>query len=162
MYMDFNEDFFNQHEHGVYERLDHELLPPIYLAYDPNRAEFSGIYHQKLRVLYEEKKQDIVAAMSEFADIARQGKEAILKKDHARLNELINANFDLRCRVLNVAEANANMVTVARTTGASAKFAGSGGAIVGSFNSPEMFLNLKNRLQAIGCAIIAPTIALPE
>lgn len=162
LYMDFNEDYFSKHDHGIYEPLSPSLLPPIYMAYDPNRAEFSGIYHQKLRVLFEEKKHDIVSAMSEFADIAQQGKEAILKKDHKKLNELINANFDLRCRVLNVAEANAHMVEVARKAGASAKFAGSGGAIIGCYESPEVFKKLQDNLKAIGCAVIAPAIAMPD
>lgn len=162
MYMNFNEPYFNTHEHGIYERLDPKLLPPIYLAYDPDRAEFSGIYHQKLRVLYEEKKHDIVTAMSEFADIARQGRDALITHNHAELKRLIDANFDLRCRVLNVAESNARMVYTARRSGASAKFAGSGGAIIGTFESPAMFNALKADLEATGCKVLVPTIAMPD
>ena len=162
MYMDFDEDYFKQHDHGIYERLDPALLPPIYMAYDPNRAEFSGIYHHKLRVLYEGHKQDIVAAMGEFADIARQGKEAILHQNHAELERLINANFDLRCKVLNVAEENARMVMAARSAGASAKFAGSGGAIIGTYHSDEMLQQLRLKLGDIGCTVITPHVVPAE
>ena len=120
VYMDFEEKFFTAHRHGRYERLDPALLPPLYVAYDPNRAEFSGNYHKKLRVLYNTKKQDLTAAMREFADIAEQGRSALLTRNYSLLATLINANFDLRCRVLPVAEMNARMVFQARKSGASA------------------------------------------
>jgi len=45
----------------------------------------------------------------------------------------MNANFDLRDRIFAVAEANRRMVHTARKVGCSAKFAGSGGAIIGMY-----------------------------
>ncbi len=159
VYMDFSEDYFKEHNHGIYERLDPALLPNVYMAYDPCRAEFSGIYHKKLKMLYESKAGDILAAMSEFAEYAEQGRTALLNHDTTELNRLINANFDLRCRVLNVSEQNYNMVMTARKSGASAKFAGSGGAIIGCYQDQKMFDVLKRDLEAIGCAIVKPTIA---
>ena len=41
------------------------------------------------------------------------------------------------------------MIEVARRTGASAKFAGSGGAIVGAYRDESMFAALKEELEAI-------------
>jgi len=159
MYMDFEKEYFLAHEHGRYQRLDHTMLPKLYVAYDPQRAEFSGKYHRSLRTLFEQKKPDIVAAMSEFADIARQGNDALLGGHPEKLPALINANFDLRNRVFQVSPENKRMVDVARSTGASAKFAGSGGAIVGTFESDEMLRNLETALATIGCAVIIPDIA---
>mgnify|MGYP000846284176 FL=1 len=159
MYMDFEKEYFLAHEYGRYQRLDHTMLPKLYVAYDPQRAEFSGKYHRSLRILFEQEKPDIVAAMSEFADIARQGNEALLGGHPEKLPALINANFDLRDRVFQVSPENKRMVDVARSTGASAKFAGSGGAIVGTFESDEMLRNLETALAAIGCAVIIPDIA---
>ncbi len=100
--------------------------------------------------------------MGEFADIARQGKEAILRQNHAELERLINANFDLRCKVLNVAEENARMVMAARSAGASAKFAGSGGAIIGTYHSDEMLQQLRLKLGDIGCTVITPHVVPAE
>ncbi len=162
MYMDFAEDYFTKHGHGKYERLPVDRLPLLYIAYAPDRAEFSGIYHHKLRMLYEEKKHDLVEAMSEFAEYARLGREAILNEDHEKLFELINANFDLRSRVLRVAEENAQMVYTARKTGASAKFAGSGGAIIGTYEDDNMFKRLCVELERIGCVVLKTRIANPE
>jgi glucuronokinase len=158
MYMDFEKEYFLAHEHGRYQRLDPALLPQLYIAYDPQRAEFSGKYHRSLRTLFEQQKPDIMAAMSEFADIARQGNEALLAGQPEKLPPLINANFDLRDRVFQVSPENKRMVDVARGAGASAKFAGSGGAIVGSYESEEMFERLKIALAEIGCAVIIPDI----
>jgi glucuronokinase len=158
VFMDFDKDLIESTGHGRYERIDTNLLPNLYIAYDPKRAEISGIYHKKLKVLFEEKNSGIVNAMSEFADIAERGRAAILAGNTNELHSLINANFDLRDRIFNVSEANRRMVMTARTTGASAKFAGSGGAIVGTYEDEMQFAKLRDALEAIGCQTIKPKI----
>ena len=159
VFMDFDKALVEAKGYGRYERIDTALLPNLYIAYDPNRAEVSGKYHKKLRVLFEEKKPDIVAAMSEFADIAQQGRDALLAGRKDALPALVNANFDLRDRIFNVAAANRRMVMTARSAGASAKFAGSGGAIVGTYEDDAQFARLTEALAAIGCTTIRPHVA---
>ena len=159
VFMDFDKTLVESSGHGRYERLDPALLPHLCIAYDPQRAEVSGTYHKKLRVLFEEKKPDIVAAMGEFADIAQQGRDALLAGRLDRLPALVDANFDLRDRIFNVAPANRNMVLAARSTGVSAKFAGSGGAIVGIYEDDAQYERLVQALGAIGCQTIRPTVA---
>ncbi len=159
VFMDFDKSLVESTGHGRYERLDVSLLPRLYVAYDPRRAEVSGTYHKKLRVLFEEKKPDILAAMSEFADIAQQGRDALVAGRRDLLPSLINANFDLRDRIFSVAPANRKMVATARSAGASAKFAGSGGAIVGTYEDDAQFERLSSALAGIGCSTIRPTIA---
>ena len=159
VFMDFDKTLVESSGHGRYERLDPVLLPHLYIAYDPQRAEVSGTYHKKLRVLFEEKKPDIVAAMGEFADIAQQGRDALLAGRLDRLPALVDATFDLRDRIFNVAPANRNMVLAARSTGVSAKFAGSGGAIVGIYEDDAQYERLVQALGAIGCQTIRPTVA---
>ena len=159
VFMDFEKSLVEEKGYGRYERIDPALLPNLYIAYDPNRAEVSGTYHKKLRVLFEEKKPDIVAAMSEFADIAQQGRDALLAGRKDALPALVNANFDLRDRIFNVAAANRRMVMTARSAGVSAKFAGSGGAIVGTYEDDAQFTRLTEALAAIGCTTIRPHVA---
>ena len=159
VFMDFEQSLVESTGHGRYERLDPALLPPLYIAYDPRRAEVSGTYHKKLRVLFEEKKPDILAAMSEFADIAQKGRDALVAGRRDELPALVNANFDLRDRIFNVAPANRRMVMTARSAGASAKFAGSGGAIVGTYEDEAQFARLSQALSEIGCRTLKPTIA---
>jgi len=159
VYMDFNRALVESTGHGRYERLDPGLLPRLYISYDPLRAEISGIYHQKIRVLFEDKKPDVLAAMSEFADLAEKVRDALVGGRPERLPALMNANFDLRDRIFKVSDANRHMVLAARGAGCSAKFAGSGGAIVGTYEDDAQYARLATTMSSIGCTTIKPTIA---
>ena len=162
VFMDFNRDYVEAHEYGRYERLDPALLPKLYIAYDPNRAEESGKAHRKVKKLFEEKRPDILAAMSEFADIAQKGRDALVAGRVEELPALVDANFDLRDSIFNVSEENRRMVKVARSAGASAKFAGSGGAIVGTYDDEAQFKRLSDVLAGIGCRTLKPAIATTD
>ena len=96
--------------------------------------------------------------MSECADIAQQRLDALVAGRHDALPVLGLAHFDLRDRIFNVAAANRRMVMTARGAGASAKFAGSGGAIVGTYEDDAQYARLTETLAAIGCTTIRPTI----
>jgi glucuronokinase len=50
------------------------------------------------------------------------------------------------------------MIEAARDVGASAKFTGSGGAIVGTYEDEAMFQRLKQALEPLGVAVIKPQI----
>jgi glucuronokinase len=162
VFMDFDRTYLEEHEYGRYERLDPALLPNLYIAYDPRRAEESGKAHRKVKRLFEEKRPDVIAAMGEFADIAQKGRDALLAGRKDALPALIDANFDLRDRIFNVAEENRRMVKVARAAGASAKFAGSGGAIVGTYGDDGQFARLAAALGEIGCITLKPAIAVTD
>ena len=166
VFMDFDRNLVESTGHGRYERLypsqsgfDPAVLG-LYVAYDPNRAEESGKAHKKVKKLFEQRNGDILAAMTEFADIAQQGRDAIVAGEYGKLTDLINANFDLRDRIFNVADENRHMVMMARSVGASAKFAGSGGAIVGLCDEGERFVALETALRAIGCRTLRPNVAV--
>jgi len=165
VFMDFRKDFVEANNKGIYEELDPSPLKNVYIAFDPNRAEESGKAHKKVKRLFEEKKPDILAAMSEFADIAQQGRDLLVAQSNGpgdrtlkKLAALVNANFDLRDKVFNVAELNRNMVMLARSSGASAKFAGSGGAIVGIYEDEDQYAALTSALSRIGCTTFKPVV----
>ena len=158
VFMDFRKDYVEANNKGIYEELNPNLLKNVYVAFDPNRAEESGKAHKKVRRLFEEKKPNILSAMSEFADIAQKGRNALIAGEYDKLPALVNANFDLRDKIFNIAEENRRMVMTARSAGASAKFAGSGGAIVGTFEDETQFAALSKALAKIGCTTFIPTI----
>jgi glucuronokinase len=54
------------------------------------------------------------------------------------------------------------MVMTARRSGASAKFAGSGGAIVGTYEDDAQYAALEKDLAAIGCTTFKPLIAVSD
>lgn len=165
VFMDFDRSLVEATGHGRYERLYPaaadltEFMQHLYVAYDPNRAEESGKAHKNVKRLFQENNGDVVSAMSEFADIAQRGHDALIAGKLGELPALVNANFDLRDRIFHVAEENRRMVMVARQAGASAKFAGSGGAIVGTFEDDGQFRRLQKELGKIGCSVFVPEIA---
>ena len=172
VFMDFDRTFVETHNYGKYEQLypieqsnnlnNRTILPNLYIAYDANRAEESGKAHQKVKKLFEAKNADVLAAMSEFADIAQQGRDLLVEggsRTAEKFASLVNANFDLRDKIFHVAEENKRMVMTARRSGASAKFAGSGGAIVGTYEDEAQFERLKSDLASIGTVTIKPAIA---
>jgi glucuronokinase len=159
VFMDFERSFVEANNRGRYERLDPALMPNLYVSYDAARAEESGEAHKEVKRLFEAKRADILSAMTEFADIAQQGRDALVAGRPEKLPALVNANFDLRDSIFHVAEENRRMVMTARRSGASAKFAGSGGAIVGTYEDEAQYAALERDLAAIGCRTLRPTIA---
>jgi glucuronokinase len=59
---------------------------------------------------------------------------------------------------MNIAPENHRMVEVARSTGASAKFAGSGGAICGLYRDGRHYQELVDALGALRCTVLRPMI----
>ena len=73
---------------------------------------------------------------------------------------LLDRNFDLRCEVCSgsVSAKNRRMVELARSVGASAKFTGSGGAIIGTYRDNMMFKKLTQLLRENDIEVIKPHI----
>jgi len=78
--------------------------------------------------------------------------------DHRRLAFLINENFDIRRAMCRLSASHVRMVEIARSVGASAKFAGSGGAIIGTYEDDTMLAALREKLGKIGCRVFRPDI----
>jgi glucuronokinase len=96
--------------------------------------------------------------MKHFAALAAEGREALVKNDMARLSELIDENFDTRRSICRLPDWQVQMVETARQCGASGKFAGSGGATIGTYDGEEMFEQLRAELAQIGAKVIKPQI----
>ncbi|KAK2968114.1 hypothetical protein RJ640_028019, partial [Escallonia rubra] len=89
--------------------------------------------HSTVRQKWLDGDKFIISTMEEVANIALEGRAALLEKDYARLARLMNRNFDLRRRMFGedaLGALNIEMVEVARRVGAASKFTGSGGAVV--------------------------------
>jgi glucuronokinase len=144
--------------HGVYERLDPKLLPPVYIAFKADVSEPTEVFHNDIRGRYNRGDEVVVNAMTTFAGLAAEAREALRAGDHERLAVLMDRNFDTRRSIYQLPVGQVEMVEVARKVGASAKFAGSGGAIVGTYRDESMFAELRQALGAIGCVVIKPII----
>jgi len=141
-----------------YEPMDPALLPPIYLAYHDNLSEPTEIFHNDIRSRFNRGEEKVVNAMKHCADLAEEGRAALLAGDHEHLGRLMNENFDTRRTIYNLPPWQVEMVTVARSCGASAQFAGSGGAIIGIYHDEAIFEQVRQRLAAIHCRTIKPLV----
>ncbi|MBN2272850.1 MAG: hypothetical protein JXK95_00835 [Bacteroidales bacterium] len=158
VYMDFNEEYMLKHQHGIYEPIDPNKLPRLYLAYKTQLGKESGKVLNDIRQGYDRGDEHVRSVLSEIAGLADKGKEALTKGDTALLSELINHNFDLRTQIMNISDSNKEMVRIARECGASAKFSGSGGAIIGTYANDEVLRKLIIRLKEINARVIKPYI----
>jgi glucuronokinase len=162
VYMDF--DRCRRHEVGGipcyhYERLAPSLLPPVYVAYHDALSEPTEVFHNNIRERFNRGEEPVVSAMRHFASIAERGRAAILAGDTATLGALIDENFDTRRSIYTLAPWQVEMVEAARRTGATAKFAGSGGAIVGTCPDDTTYERLRTSLREIDSRVIRPIIS---
>ena len=86
---------------------------------------------------------------------------ASLEGKIGEIGQLLDANFNRRSKIYRISSENIQMVETARSVGASAKFTGSGGAIVGAYSDEKMFGRLKKKLSKLDIKVIKPKIAIP-
>jgi glucuronokinase len=141
-----------------YEPLDPSLLPPLYVAHHETLGEPTEVFHNNIRERFRQGDRTVVDAMACFAALAADGRDALLAHDPVRLARLIDQNFDTRRGIYRLPQWQIDMIDTARGCGASAKFAGSGGAILGTYDGDDMFAALRARLGAIGSRTIKPQV----
>jgi glucuronokinase len=158
VFMDFNKDHLRKNGFGKYEVIDPTLLPRLYLAYKVELGKVSGVALSTIRESYEKGDPLVVETLAELAELAEQGRKAILARDYGSLHEFMNRNFDLRCKIMKISDSNMELVRIARNCGASAKFSGSGGAIIGMYEDDDMLRRLIVNLRKINARVIKPII----
>jgi glucuronokinase len=159
VYMDFGRDQMrevNGFSCGAYESLDPALLPPLYIAYNSAASSPTETTHNNLRVRFEQGEPAVLRAMERLAGLTVQAREVLLAGQPERLGPLMDENFDIRRSICRLPTAQVDMIERARRAGASAKFAGSGGAIIGTYPDRATLERLKAELEPIGCGVIDP------
>jgi glucuronokinase len=158
VFMDFNRASVEKLGHGIYEELDPALLPPVFVAYTTKLSEGTEVFHNDIRGRWNRGEREIVSAMYQWANLAQRVRDMLLAGRGREIGPLLNENFDLRRRLYKLSQGNIDMVEAARDCGASAKFTGSGGAIVGTYEDEAMFENLKSALEPMQVVVIKPQI----
>jgi glucuronokinase len=158
VYMDFDRALIESRGFGDYQELHPPKMPPLYVAYDPRRAEVSDVPHRNLRALYEGGDRTVLQTMQKFRRLTDRGRAALQAGDWDELHRVTDENFELRRAIMNIAPENLRMVETARAAGASAHFSGSGGAITGIYHGGRQYQELVDSLSAIGCTVLHPLI----
>ncbi len=158
VYMDFNRETMQKQGFGNYEVLDASKFPNFYIAFRKDLSQGTEVLHNNLRARFNIGEPQVLEAMKTWTKYTEEFRDALNKGDTDTIHNLINANFDLRRSLVPITKGNIEMVEAARSTGASAKFTGSGGAVIGTYKNEETFKELVYTLNKIGIEVIKPNI----
>ena len=158
VFMDFAKEIMTRQGYGSYEPLDPKLLPRLYIAYRDDLSEPTEKFHSNLRQRFDQGEQKVVNAMRFWAELTDKARHCLLNGQLDKVGGLLNAGFDKRRQIYRIASDNIRMVEAARSTGASATFTGSGGAIVGDYADERMFTELRKTLRKLDIMVIKPHI----
>lgn len=158
VYMDFDRTLMESRGYGHYERIDPALLPELFVAYRTDLAEGSEVFHNNIRERWRNGDPEVVQAMQDFAGYAQEVRDLLLAGRGNEIGPVLDRNFERRRSIYRLDPANVEMVERARSVGGHAKFTGSGGAIVGTFDGPEMFERLLEVFRDTGCQVLKPRI----
>ena len=160
VYMDFDKELMDRQGYGRYEPLDPTLLPPLYVAYRADLSEGSEIFHSDLKERFTRGDATVVDAVRFWADLTQQVRDMLLAGEGEGIGPLLNANYDRRASLCRISDGNQRMVDAARSLGASAKFTGSGGAIVGTYDNENTYDKLCATLEPMGIKVLKPEITV--
>ncbi|MGE3825993.1 MAG: mevalonate kinase, partial [Bacteroidia bacterium] len=138
IYMNFDNALMNKQGFGEYIPFDKNLLPSLYIAYRTNLSEGSEITHNDFAARYVEKEPAVLNAISQWAELTNDVWNKLQSGDK-NIAALLIRNFEIRNGVMNISKGNLELVNTAQSVGASAKFTGSGGAIIGTYTDEKMF-----------------------
>lgn len=158
VFMDFGKEHFARQGYGEYEMLDPASLPSLYVAYTTRLSEGTEVFHNDIRGRFNRGEKEVVEAMNEWADLTQQCRDLLVAGKGAEIGPFLDRNFDLRKSLYRISPGNLAMVETARSLGASAKFTGSGGAIVGVYDGEDMFQSLSRELGKQGVEVIKPVV----
>lgn len=158
VFMDFDKAIMDRQGYGYYEKLDPESLPNLFIAYRADLGEGSETIHNNVRERWLRGDPEVIQAMKDFAGYAQEAYELIKAGRGQEIGPLMDKNFERRRSIFKLDPRNVEMVERARAAGAHAKFAGSGGAIVGAYEDEAMYERLVSEMRAGGITVMRPRI----
>jgi glucuronokinase len=158
VYMDFDQEYMEANGHGQYESIEPELLPKLFIAYRTDFSVGSQVTHNRIRERWLNGDQEVVQAMHDFASYADEVRALLIEGKGSEIGPVLDKNFDRRCSICAISPADRKMIDIGRSLGASCKFSGSGGAIVGLYDDDEMFEALHKAYEDSGIRILRPQI----
>jgi glucuronokinase len=158
VFMDFDRKYMESRGYGNYEKVDTALLPNLFIAYHEDLGEGSETFHNNVRARWLAGDSEVVQAMEDFAGYAQETRDLLLAGRGSEIGPLLDCNFDRRRSLYTLDPRHVDMVERARKAGAHAKFAGSGGAIVGVYEDAAQFERLTQLMKEGGIAVFRPVI----
>ncbi len=163
--MDFTPEAYSRNggRHGDYAYLPARLLPPLFIAYHPGLCKSSGAIHNVMRYRAEVDRDPTVAeAMAGKAALVDDALVALHRGDSTGLGAIMDRDFDLRRSVYELPPEQIRMITIAREQGAHAKFAGSGGAAIGTCEDAEHLQRIGDAYRTAGFVTLPVRVSPPR
>ena len=135
--------------------LDPGLLPPLLVAWRSDSGGHSGEVHGPLRDRHARGEPVVLRAMRELRRAAHDAARAITCGDHDALRVGVDRSFEARRSMLALDPRHVEMIETARTAGAAANYAGSGGAIVAVCLDAGHRTLVEGALRRLGCETLA-------
>jgi glucuronokinase len=162
VFMDFARELIEKQGFGRYESLPIESLPPLFVAYHDRYAEGTEVTHNDLRSRFNRGDPEVRDAMIEFADYAQQVRDLLLAGRGEEIGALMDANYDLRSKIVEISPGNRRLVETGRELGTHVKFSGSGGAVIGMYDGdPDRLARLRRAYNEFDAKVIIPIIEPP-
>jgi len=159
VYMDFGKELMEKQGYGKYDAMDPGLLPPLFVAYRSELGSGSEVFHNDVRHRWRSGEQAVIDAMARCAEDAARAREALLAGRPEELGGLMDNNFNARASIYKLPREHVRLVEVARELGAHGKFAGSGGAVIGTYGGEETYRRLEEAYGREGCEVFKPVIS---
>ena len=160
--MDFSDAAFARSggRHGDYRPLDPEVLPPLFVAYDERLSKSSGTVHNAMRYRAAiEHDPAVMEAMGRKAALVDEAVAALQAGHRERLGPIMDRDFDLRRSVYDLPADQVRMIDIARRNGSHAKFAGSGGAAIGTYADESHLARITAAYAEAGISVVPVRIA---
>jgi len=141
-----------------YTRLGREILPPLFVAWDPRGGRPSGQLHEGVRRRWREGDQEVHRAMAALRELVDSGSASLQRGDHARFRELMDRNFEIRARLFPLSKPDREMIEIGRSLGAATKLCGSGGAVVGAPADAGKLGAIEAAYRSAGYRMIRPEV----
>jgi len=147
IYMDFSKEAFakNNGQFGNYQTLDKKILPKLFLIYS-NAPSESGKVHHNVGFRFKKGEPLVIKGMQELANLTDQALEAMKIGDYNQLRDIFNKNFEIRRKIYTdavIGQRNLKMIALPRRIKLCSKFSGSGGAIIGIWQTKHDLLKLR-------------------
>jgi glucuronokinase len=143
---------------GSYRPMDPTLVPPLVIAWDPTGGVPSGVTHGDLRARWLARDPVVLETIDAFREVVEQGVLALEARDRSTFVNLVNLNFELRCRIVPVSSRDREMVMLAQQHGAAAKLCGSGGAVLILHPDDNRLQEVEEAFNSAGFSCVRPVI----
>lgn len=127
----------------------------LFVAWTNDDVEASTTIHRSLRRRYDAGDEQVRAVMEELAAQANRAKRGIVDGDASLLADAMHRTMALRLQIVELPDAQRQLVEVGRKAGAAVNSAGSGGSVVGLARHAEHLGQVVSDYEAAGFEVLS-------